>query len=142
MSDAREKKIGKPRPMPQMAQTNAPFWAAARDEKLLLQHDPGTGQWQFWPRPNSVVTGQADLAWRESAGRGFLYSYTMSAIPAPGFEHRMPYAVGLIELDEGVRIIANLIDVDPTDIAIGMRVRVVWETIGAEVKFPAFQPDL
>ncbi len=141
MSDTTEQKPSRPRPLPQRAQTNAPFWDAARAEKLLLQYDRATGHWQFWPRPNSVRTGRADLEWRESAGRGVLYSFTMSAIPAAGFEHRMPYAVGLIELDDGVRIIANLIDVDPADIIIGMRLRVVWESIGPDIKFPAFQPD-
>jgi uncharacterized OB-fold protein len=93
MSDADEKRVGKPWPMPQQSQTNEPFWAAAKDQRLLLQYQRETSHWQFWPRPNSVLTGKPDLEWRESGGRGFVYSYTISAIPRPASStaSRMPW---------------------------------------------------
>lgn len=137
MEDARKKPA---RPEPKASSFTRPFWDGAREKKLMLQYDPDSRSYQFWPRPTSVKTGRANLEWRPASGRGQLYSFTNVHVPAPGFEERVPYVVGLIELEEGVRIVANLVGVGPDDVRIGMPMRVTWEAIG-ETNYYAFEPD-
>ncbi len=133
-----QKKISRPVPRPSFY--TQPFWNGARERKLMLQYDPDRKAYQFWPRPTSVWTGKANLEWREASGRGKLYSFTAVSVPGAGFEDRVPYVVGLVELEEGVRIIANLVGIGPDDVRIGMPVRVTWEPLG-DGNYFAFEPD-
>ena len=130
----------RPRPRPQPTSTTQPFWDGARQGKLMLQYDPVARRYQFWPRACSVRTGKRNLRWREVSGTGTVYSFTVTHVPTAGFEGRVPYAVGLIDLDEGVRIIANLVNVQPDDVRIGLRVRVAWEKLSDEINYFAFEP--
>ncbi len=129
-----------PRPLPTPCHTTKPFWEAARQGKLALQYDPLAKRYQFWPRPISVITGQQNLEWRVVSGLGHVYSYTITHVPAAGFEGKTPYIVALIELDEGVRMIANMINVRPEGMNIGMRVKVDFEKLSDEINFFAFEP--
>lgn len=129
------------RPVPKPTPTTQPFWDGAREGELMLQYDPATRKHQFWPRANSVCSGKRNLRWRRASGKGTLYSCTVTHVPTAGFDGKAPYVIGLIELDEGVRIIANLKDVAPENAEIGMRVKVVWEKIGEDGAYFAFVPE-
>ena len=107
----------------------------------MLQWDPKARKYQFWPRANSVRTGRRNLQWKPTSGKGELYSFTITHVATPGFEDKTPYAVGLIELDEGVRIIGNLLNVAIEDVKIGMRMKVAWEKIDDDITYFAFEPD-
>lgn len=131
----------RPRPLPKPTPTTRFFWDAAKQGKLALQYDPGARRYQFWPRANSVRTGRRNLEWRVVSGKGTVYSYTVTHVPTAGFQDKVPYLVGLIELDEKVRIIANLINVAPDAVKIGMRVRVTFERLSDEIDYFAFEPD-
>lgn len=131
----------KPRPKPKPTRTTGPFWEGAARGELMLQYDPATRAHQFWPRANSVRSGKRNLKWRAASGRGTLYSYTVTHVPAAGFEDETPYVVGLVELDEGVRVIGNVRDASEDEVAIGMRLKVVWEKIGDDAAYFAFAPD-
>ncbi len=128
------------RPLPVPTRTTKFFWEAAKAGKLALQYDPVAKQYQFWPRAISVATGQQNLEWRIVSGLGRIYSFTVTHVPTPGFEDRGPYPVALVELDEGVRIIANLVNVDPAALAIGQRVKVAFEKLGPDADYFAFEP--
>jgi hypothetical protein len=128
------------RPVPRPSFYTKPFWEGASQKKLMLQYDPDSKSFQFWPRPTSVKTGKANLEWRETSGKGTLYSYTVCHVPGAGFEERVPYVVGCIELNEGVRMVANLVGVGPQDAKIGMPMRVTWEPVG-DTNYYAFEPD-
>lgn len=132
--------VKKPRPIPRPSLTSKPFWDAAKQGKLALQYDPVAQRYQFWPRACSVATGQLNLEWRNVSGRGKVYSYTVTHVPTAGFEDKGPYVVGLIELDEGVRIIANIINTKPEDVKIGSPVKVVFEKLSDEYNYFAFEP--
>jgi uncharacterized OB-fold protein len=116
-----------------------PFWAAAQEGKLVVQYCPDSGRYQHYPRPVSVYTGKRNLEWREVGGKGTIYACTTIRIPGPGLEGRLPLPVATVELDEGVRMIANIIDTDPADIAIGRRVALAWDRIGDGFNYPAFK---
>ena len=107
----------------------------------MLQWDPTAKKYQFWPRANSVTTGKRNLEWKATSGKGELYSFTITHVPTPGFEARAPYVIGMIELDEGVRIIANLINIEIDEVQIGMRMKVAWEKLSDDITYCAFEPD-
>jgi len=132
--------VKKPRPLPRPTPTTKPFWDGAKEGDLMLQYDPSTRRYQFWPRMCSVRTGRRNLQWRKATGRGKIYSFTTTYVPTAGFEDKVPYLVGLIELDEGVRIIGNLVNVAPEKVKIGMPVKVAWEKLSDDVSYFAFEP--
>ncbi|HUZ74437.1 MAG TPA: Zn-ribbon domain-containing OB-fold protein [Stellaceae bacterium] len=135
-----ESSARKPRPLPVPTRTTEFFWDAAKAGKLALQYDPVAKRYQFWPRAISVATGQQNLEWRIVSGLGRIYSFTVTHVPTQGFEDRGPYPVALVELDEGVRIIANLVNVDPAAVTIGMRVKVAFEKLAPDINYFAFEP--
>lgn len=130
----------RPRPLPRPTQTTRFFWDAAKEGKLALQFDPVARRYQFWPRAGSVRTGKRNLQWRIVSGKGTVYSFTVTHVPAAGFHDRVPYLVALVELDEKVRIMANLMNVAPDDVKIGMRVRVTFEKLADDISYFAFEP--
>ncbi|MCC2095570.1 MAG: Zn-ribbon domain-containing OB-fold protein [Hyphomicrobiales bacterium] len=129
------------RPVPVPSKTSRPFWDAAKERRLVIQYDPQAKRWQFYPRAIGLDSGSRNLEWREVSGKGSIYSYTVTSIPTAGFEDKVPYALAIVDLDEGVRMLANLINIAPDDVTIGMRVRVCWEEIGGDAVYFAFEPD-
>jgi uncharacterized OB-fold protein len=131
----------KPRPLPKPTPATQAFWDGAKKGKLMLQWDPTAKKYQFWPRANSVRTGKRNLQWKPTSGKGELYSFTITHVPTAGFEARAPYVIGMIELDEGVRIIANLVNIEIEDVEIGMRMKVAWERLSDDITYFSFEPD-
>lgn len=131
----------RPRPLPDPWLLTKPFWEAARDGRLLLQYDPEVGRYQFYPRAVSIFTGRRNLEWREASGKGTLYSFTETHVAPPGFEDLVPYMIGVVELEEGVRIMTPLRNVTPDEAALGMRMRLCWQTLSDDIAYPAFEPE-
>ena len=129
-----------PRPAPRPTVTSAPFWDAARQGKLVLQYDRKAGRYQYWPRPIGIASGSQDLEWREASGLGRLYSWTLVHVPARGFEDVAPYVVAAVDLDERVRVMARLVDVDPRALKAGMKLRIDWEPAGEDGRMYVFRP--
>lgn len=132
-------KVGK-RAVPKPTVTTQPFWDGIRDGRLLLQYDPVADACQFYPRAGSLKTGRRNLEWREATGYGKVYSFTETYVPMPGFEDRVPYLLAMIDLDEGVRILANLVNVAAADVSVGMGVKVAFEKIGEDADYFCFEP--
>ena len=129
------------RPLPQPTGITRPFWDAAREHRLVIQYDPDTAAYQFYPRPGSVMTGKRNLEWREVSGKGSVYSYTETHVPTPGFEDQAPYLLATVDLDEGVRMLARLVGIEADEVAIGLRVRVCWDDLSDEITYFGFEPD-
>jgi uncharacterized OB-fold protein len=134
------KKIPRPLPRPGVYMDTQPFWAKAKEGKFVIQYCRDTGKPQFFPRPVSLATGRRNLEWREVSGRGTVYSFTNTFSAWPGHEDRVPYLCALVELDEGVRLIANLMHVKAPDVKIGMKVKLCWEKLSEDINYPAFEP--
>jgi len=126
-------------PRPNNYTDTTPFWAAAREGRFLVQFDRRTGEPQWFPRSLSMSTGRRELEWREVSGRGVLYSWTVTHSPWPGHEHRVPYVCALVDLEEGVRVLANLLHVDAGSLTVGQPCQLVWEDLGGGVRYPAFE---
>lgn len=132
------------RPQPRFPEPDTqPFWDATREHRLLYQVDNTTGQVVFFPRRHSPYTGTTDMSWRESAGLGTVYSYSVIRQSRhPAFKDITPYVIAYVDLDEGFRILTNIVGVaDPVnDVKIGMRVKLRWEDQESGIALPLFEP--
>jgi uncharacterized OB-fold protein len=129
----------RPAPKPSVYVDTAPFWEAAKQGKLVLQFCKDTNQFQHYPRPVSIFTGGRNLEWREVSGRGVVYACTVIRVPGPGLDGRLPLSVVTVELDEGVRMLGNIVNVEPDKVAIGQRVEVTWDRLSDDFQYPAFR---
>ena len=131
------------KPIPIMSPLTAPFWEAARKGKLVLQRCVGCKRFQFYPRPSCSHCGSSDVAWAEVSGRGRVYSFTIIrqvVANVDAFQRDIPFVVALVELNEGPRLISNIVDCKLEDVHIGMEVEVVFEGTGKEIVLPKFKP--
>jgi uncharacterized OB-fold protein len=124
------------RPLPQFDSDTEPFWRAAGEGKLVIQHCPVTGTYQHPPRPFMAGCG-FDWEWKEVPGTGTVYSYTVVHAPAdPAFP--TPYAVAVVDLDvANVRMVGQVRDIAADAVKIGLRVQVRFEA-AEEIGVPYF----
>jgi uncharacterized protein len=129
------------RPAPILTDDNHFFWDAARDGRLVGQQCHGCGRLRHPPRPMCPHCQSLDFEIVDLSGAGEVYSYTILHHPQnPAFEY--PVIAALIDLDEGVRVLSNLIDIDPADIFIGMPVTVDFRPTRHDGAVPVFKPRL
>lgn len=115
------------------------FWDGLRENKLLIQQCDGCGTLRHPPRPMCPQCRSLDWTAIESSGHGTVYSYVMPHQPRfPFFDY--PYVVALVELEEGVRLVSNLTDIDPADITVGMPVEVYFQTFDGDLALHQFRP--
>jgi uncharacterized OB-fold protein len=129
------------RPLPLFPEPDtAPFWAATAEHRLTYQVCRACGQVVFHPRRHCTCCTSGDLEWRDSAGAGTVYTFTVIRQHGhPFFRARIPYLVGLIDLDEGFRMLAE-IAADPETLQVNQRVTVTWED-HADLSVPIFEPQ-
>jgi uncharacterized OB-fold protein len=118
-----------------------PYWEGTREKKLIIQYCPDTKKYQFFPRPASLYTGKRNLEWREVPGNGVVYSYTITRRTRPPFRGHEPFAIAMVELPEGVRIMGDLVHVAEGDIKIGMKVKPFWIPLAGGYNQLAFEPQ-
>ena len=129
------------RPLPEPSTTTAPFWEACKAQRLLLQKCRACGHIQFYPRSICTTCSSDQLEWSAARGTGKVYSYsTVYRALVPGFEDDVPYVVAMIELDEGVRLLSQVIYCEPEEVFIGLRVSVTFEEARDGVVLPKFCP--
>ncbi len=116
------------------------FWDGCRDGRLLLQRCGDTGRAYFPPRPFSPYTGSRNVSVFEASGRGTLYSYVINHRPAKGFE--APYAIAIVQLPEGVRMMTNIVECEqtPEALELDMPLEVCFEEIDDDISLPLWRP--
>jgi uncharacterized OB-fold protein len=128
-----------PRPHPALTQDNAFWFEGAREHLLLIQRCTSCGTLRHPPLPACANCGSLEWDTVESNGRGTLYSYVVVHYPqVPSFQYPLP--IGLIELEEGTRVVANLANMEREDIAIGMSLRAEFVDFDEELSLPVFVP--
>ena len=129
------------RPIPEpVEELNKQYWKFCNAERFCLQHCVSCGNWQHIPRYLCAHCGADNLEWKEASGRGTVYSWTVTRAPFhPAFAAYVPYAVLLVDLEEGVRILAGFKGASVDDIELGMPVCVVFERLQEGVAMPFFQ---
>ncbi|HEY3116841.1 MAG TPA: Zn-ribbon domain-containing OB-fold protein [Chloroflexota bacterium] len=132
------------KPLPTPSAVSQPFWDATKEHRLTFQRCRLCGTRVFYPRdicPGPQCFGVGTLEWEESTGKGRVYSFTISYQPAhPAFADDVPYVIAIIDLDEGWRMVSNIVNIDPKEVQVGMKVEVVWDDVTPEFTLPKFQP--
>jgi uncharacterized protein len=129
------------KPAPKPTPETQPFWDGAAAGELRIQRCQTCERHYFYPRPSCPHCGSDDVEWVRATGRATLYSYVINHRPAPGFEGEGPYAIAVVELEEGVRMMTNIVGVanTPENLPLDMELQVVFEQRG-EVTVPLFEP--
>jgi uncharacterized OB-fold protein len=131
------------KPLPVADPVTAPYWQSAKEHALQIQRCNACGQHLFYPRGICPHCFSTDLAWQPVSGKGTVYGFTIVyRHPNPAFAADIPYVVATIELDEGVRLLSNLVGVEasPDAVKVGMPVEVVYDDVTEEVTLPKFRP--
>lgn len=131
------------KPVPEVTDELRPFFAAAREGRLVVQQCRGCGRRRFPPRQICSHCLGRDAHWVQSSGRGTILSFNvMHQVYHPGFAAEVPYAVVLVELEDGARMIANVVDCPLERLRIGLPVEVTFEARTEKVSLPQFRPVL
>jgi uncharacterized OB-fold protein len=118
-----------------------PYWAAARDGRLLIKRCADCGATHFYPRPFCPVCWSAAVAWEEASGDAVLYTWSVvHQNDLPPFPDRVPYVAAVVDLAEGPRMMTNVVECDPDTLAVGMALRVAYRDLTDEVTVPVFVP--
>ena len=135
------------RPQPRFPEPHSqPFWEGAKQHELRYQTCDACEELVFYPRLHCTRCGSERLSWQVSRGQGTVYTYSVvRQNRIPGFAELGAYVVAYVDLDEGFRMLTNVVGVsDPTrDVRIGQRVQVEFETQDeGEYPIPVFRPVL
>ncbi|MBV8305292.1 MAG: Zn-ribbon domain-containing OB-fold protein [Acidimicrobiia bacterium] len=118
-----------------------PFWDAARDGRLLIKRCAACGRAHHYPRPFCPYCWSRDVIWEQAAGTGTVYTFSVvHRNDLPPFNERVPYVAAVVELDEGPRMMTNVVDCDVDDVTVGMPVEVTFRAIDDTVTVPVFRP--
>lgn len=127
------------RPLPQPTLETLPFWEAARQNRLELPWCIHCGRFHFYPRPFCPYCGDTALQWKVVSGAGHIFTWTVNHRPAgAAFEPLVPYAVAVIELQEGPRMMARIVNTPLAAIRIGAPVAAVFEKMSEEISLVNF----
>ncbi len=128
--------------LPQIDSESEPFWRAAREGRLMIMHCRACDRPYFYPRRYCPRCWSDETEWREASGRGTIYTYSVvHQNPAPPFRDWAPYAVLLVDLDEGVRVMADWDRESALDrLAVGLPVQVTFEAVSDDISLPRFRP--
>jgi uncharacterized OB-fold protein/acyl dehydratase len=128
-----------PRPRPAITQDSAFWFDGTKQGKLLIQRCASCGRLRHPPGPVCPQCTSYEWDTVEASGRGTIYSFVVNHYPqVPAFDYPLP--VGLIELEEGTRLVADIVGIDPADIEIGTPVQVEFVAVDDELTLPMFRP--
>jgi len=129
------------KPIPVITPEMRPFFEGAKRHELRVQRCTACGAHRFPARAICSECLSTDAEWVTVSGRGEVFSFNvMHQVYHPGFASEVPYAVIIVRLAEGAKMVSNLVGVPAQQVRIGMPVRVVFEDITDEVTLPKFAP--
>ena len=127
------------KPVPVVDADSAPYWEGAKQGRLMIQKCRETGRTFLYSRRLAPGAGEAD--WIEASGRGEVYSWTVARRPAgAAFKGDTPYVVASITLEEGARILTNIVTDDPDGVHIGQKVEAIFDAVSPDLTIPKFRP--
>jgi len=115
-----------PAPVPDISPETKPFWDATLEGRLLIRACNDCAAYYWYPRTICPLCGSLDTRWHDAAGTGTVYSSTVVRRDVGEYADATPFVLAYVELDEGPRMIAHLVEVDVENVAIGDRVRAVF----------------
>ncbi|WJR76683.1 Zn-ribbon domain-containing OB-fold protein [Bradyrhizobium sp. NP1] len=128
------------KPLPAPDADTAAFWRGLREGKLLLQHCRACGHVQYYQQAMCRACGSEELEHRAASGRGKVHSFSVvHRAPGPAFKADTPYAVLLVELAEGPRMISTFTGGKPEDVTFDMDVELTFDRVAEEITLPRFR---
>lgn len=129
------------KPLPGVSSLNRPYWEGLARHEFKLPSCHGCGHVWYPPAPWCPRCHSRDTGWTAMSGRGRVNSWTVVHVTGlRGFRGDVPYNVAEVTLDEGPRLITNLVDVEPDSIRVGMPVEIVYDDVAAELTLARFRP--
>lgn len=124
---------------PPVTELSEPFWEATRRNELLLPWCTACDEAIWYPREVCPSCRDSTIEWRPAAGTGTVYAVSVHHKPGPGrSEDDGPYAVALVDLAEGVRMMTNVVGCPPEEVEVGMGVRIGWRPLSDGRNLPQF----
>ncbi|MGH8014277.1 MAG: Zn-ribbon domain-containing OB-fold protein [Candidatus Binataceae bacterium] len=137
MAEARYEK-----PLPLITPLNQPYWDGLRRRELRLQRCGACARFWYPPSPLCPYCWSREFAWTVVSGRGHVNSWVVfHQSYFRGYDHDLPYNAAEVELEEGPRLLTNLIDIPNEQIRSGMRVRVAFDDVTEEITLAKFRPE-
>jgi uncharacterized protein len=128
------------KPLPRVTPDNQPFWEACRKHKLELPFCDDCGKAHLPPGPVCPFCFSSAISWRTSSGRGHISTWVVVRKRwLSSFANEVPYNVVQVELDEGPRLTTSIVDIKPEELAIGLKVEVVFDDRTDKITLPRFR---
>jgi uncharacterized protein len=129
------------KPLPHVDEESRPFWEALQRHELYIQKCRDCGDLRYHPRSLCTNCLSSRTEWVRSKGAGKIYTFTVTnQNQAAGFRESLPYVMAWVDLDEGVKMLTNIVDCPPQEVKIGMPVEAVFEDVTPEVTLVKFRP--
>jgi uncharacterized OB-fold protein len=129
------------KPLPHIDEEQRPWWEAVQRHELYIQKCRDCGDLRFHPRALCTSCLSSRTEWVRAKGSGKIYTFTVTyQNQAGGFRDSLPYIMAWVELDEGVKMLTNIVDCPPQQARIDMPVEVVFDDVTPEVTLVKFRP--
>jgi uncharacterized protein len=130
-----------PSPAPYISPEVKEFWDATAEGKLRIPKCDKCSLYVWYPRPFCPSCGSTDVTWTDLSGKGTVYTFTaVHRSGVPGFRDQLPYVIAYVELEEGPRVMTNIVGIEPDQVTVGMPVSVVFTDTGKGNAIFRFQP--
>jgi uncharacterized protein len=127
-------------PLPKPSIETEPFWAAVQERKLMMPKCDACGTVAFPPTVACSACAKTGFTWTPMSGEGKVYSFVVyHRVYHPAFAGKVPYVVAVVELNEGPRIISNIVNMPPAEVGCEMPVHVVYEEVRDGYLIPKFE---
>ena len=128
------------KPIPNPSPESKPYWEALREHRLVMPRCEACEKYWFPPSLYCPHCSSTEWSWQPVKGTGRIFSFVVyHRVYHPGFAEEMPYAVAVIALDEGPRMLSNVVGTPPDKLACDMRVEVVFDDITPDATIPKFR---
>ncbi|HMD93828.1 MAG TPA: Zn-ribbon domain-containing OB-fold protein [Trebonia sp.] len=128
-----------PAPAPPVNPETKPFWDATSEARLLVKQCQDCQSLIWYPRAICPECSSLRTSWLQVSGRGRVYSYTVNYRGEGPYQGCGPYVLAYVELDEGPRMMTNIVETDDRELAVGMPVEVVFHDTGEGSALPRFR---
>jgi uncharacterized OB-fold protein len=129
------------KPLPVRTEENAPFWDSAKRHALEMQRCGDCGRFRYPVADFCPRCLSPEYEWRPVSGKSTLYSFIIvHQRYDPSFADDLPYNVAVVELDEGPRLVSNIVGIPNSDIRVGMPLTIIYEDVTEEFTLPKFKP--
>jgi uncharacterized OB-fold protein len=127
--------------LPTPDDTTRPFWEAAREGRFLIKRCRDCGRAHYYPRPFCPHCWSGAVDWEDASGRASLYTWSVvHQNDLPPWPQRVPYVAAVVDLDEGPRVMTNVVECEFERLTIDMALQVTFRPASDEVTVPVFRP--